>query len=58
MVNFDQAKTGPMDFHIDDDRKVVYPNGMKLTAPLRKGYIKELDSDVLELQFKVKFYFR
>ena len=50
---FDEAKTEPMDFHIDDDRTIVYPYGMKLTAPLRMTHLEEMGSDVLELPLKV-----
>jgi serine protease inhibitor len=56
---FDATKTEPMKFHVDDDRTVDYPFGMKLSEALRMAHIEELGADVLGLPFRVviKFLF-
>ena len=42
-----------MEFHVDDDRKVDHPHGMKLIEAFRMAYIDELGADVLEMPYKV-----
>jgi len=52
-LGFDEAKTEPMEFHVDKDRKVAYPHGMRITVPQRTARLEDLGSDVLELSLKV-----
>jgi serpin B len=53
LFKFDEEKTEPMEFHVDDERKVDYPFGMKLIEALRMAYIEELGADVLEMPYQV-----
>ena len=54
LFKFDEEKTAPMEFHVDNDRKVDHPHGMKLIEALRMAHIEELGADVLEMPYKVK----
>jgi len=42
-----------MEFHIDEERKIEYPHGMKMTESLRMAYIQEIGAKVLELPYEV-----
>ena len=53
LFKFDEEKTEPMVFHVDDDRRIDHPFGMKLVEALRMAYIEELGADVLEMPYKV-----
>lgn len=56
LIKFDAEKTEPMEFHVDDDRKVDHPHGMKLIEAFRMAYIDELGADVLEMPYKNDYY--
>ena len=53
LFKFDEEKTEPMEFRVDDDQKVEHPYGMKLVEALRMAHIEELGADVLEMPYKV-----
>ena len=53
LFKFDEEKTEAMDFHVDDDRTVEHPFGMRLVEALRMAYIDELGANVLEMPYQV-----
>lgn len=56
LFEFDESETVPMEFHIDEERKIEYPHGMTMKESLRMAYIKEIGAKVLELPYEVSFH--